>query len=81
MPNFITPTSATRLRVFLAGLLSLSFGLLGTSHAQTNTPSNWPNKPVRIIVPFAAGSFTETAARAIAAELSNQMGQPFIVEP
>jgi tripartite-type tricarboxylate transporter receptor subunit TctC len=80
MPNFITPTSATRLRVFLAGLLSLSFGLLGTSHAQTNTPSNWPNKPVRIIVPFAAGSFTETAARAVAAELSNQMGQPFIVE-
>ena len=40
----------------------------------------WPSKPVRIIVPFAAGSFTETAARAVGAELSNQFGQPFIIE-
>jgi tripartite-type tricarboxylate transporter receptor subunit TctC len=64
------------LRVLLACLLCSAFGLHGSSYAQ----SNWPNKPVRIIVPFAAGSFTETAARAIAAELSNQMGQPFIVE-
>ena len=42
--------------------------------------TTWPNKPVRIVVPFAAGSFTETAARAIGAELSNQLGQAFIVE-
>lgn len=40
----------------------------------------WPNKPIRIIVPFAAGSFTETAARTIGAELSQQWGQPVIVE-
>jgi tripartite-type tricarboxylate transporter receptor subunit TctC len=55
-------------------LSSLSLGL--TAGAQTP----WPNKPVRIVVPFAAGSFTETAARAIGAELSNQLGQAFIVE-
>lgn len=42
--------------------------------------TTWPNKPVRIVVPFAAGSFTETATRAIGAELSNQLGQAFIVE-
>ena len=35
---------------------------------------------MRIIVPFAAGSFTETAARAIALELSTDLGQPVIVE-
>jgi tripartite-type tricarboxylate transporter receptor subunit TctC len=40
----------------------------------------WPTKTVRIIVPFAAGSFTETAARAVGAELANQTGQAFIVE-
>ncbi len=55
-------------------LTSLSLGLAVS--AQTT----WPNKPVRIVVPFAAGSFTETAARAIGAELSNQLGQAFIVE-
>ena len=42
--------------------------------------SAWPNKPIRIIVPFAAGSFTETAARTVGAELSQQWGQPVIVE-
>jgi tripartite-type tricarboxylate transporter receptor subunit TctC len=42
--------------------------------------SAWPNKTIRIIVPFAAGSFTETAARTVGAELSQQWGQPVIVE-
>ncbi len=42
--------------------------------------STWPSKPIRIIVPFAAGSFTETAARTLGAELSQQWGQPVIVE-
>ena len=57
-------------------LCALSLFLAAASaHAQA-----WPSKTVRIIVPFAAGSFTETAARAIGAELSSQFGQPFIIE-
>lgn len=40
----------------------------------------WPARPVKIMVPFAAGSFTEIAARAVGAELADQLGQPFIVE-
>jgi tripartite-type tricarboxylate transporter receptor subunit TctC len=59
-----------------SALLLTSLGLGLAVSAQTT----WPNKPVRIVVPFAAGSFTETAARAIGAELSNQLGQAFIVE-
>lgn len=59
-----------------SALLLTSMGLGLAVSAQTT----WPNKPVRIVVPFAAGSFTETAARAIGAELSNQLGQAFIVE-
>jgi tripartite-type tricarboxylate transporter receptor subunit TctC len=42
--------------------------------------SAWPSKPIRIVVPFAAGSFTETAARTLGAELSTQWGQAVIVE-
>ena len=42
--------------------------------------ATWPSKPVRIIVPFGAGSFTESAARVIGAELHNSLGQPFIIE-
>ena len=59
-------------------LLGLTCALALSAQAQAQAP--WPNKPVRIIVPFAAGSFTDTAARAIAQELSSELGQPFVVE-
>ncbi len=60
----------------LIAVLALGFAAMSAPQAQTA----WPTKPVRIIVPFSAGSFTETAARAVGAELASQLGQPFIVE-
>ena len=53
---------------------------LGLAPLTVRAQADWPNRPVRIIVPFAAGSFTENAARVVAAELHEQLGQPFIVE-
>jgi tripartite-type tricarboxylate transporter receptor subunit TctC len=44
------------------------------------TQSAWPSKPVRIIVPFAAGGTTDILARALAPELSKAFGQQFIVD-
>jgi tripartite-type tricarboxylate transporter receptor subunit TctC len=42
--------------------------------------SGWPNKPVKIVVPFAAGGTTDILARAMAPELSKAFGQQFIVD-
>jgi tripartite-type tricarboxylate transporter receptor subunit TctC len=55
---------------------ALVFGLMAAAAgAQT-----WPDKPVRIIVPLTAGSATDVMARTVAQQLSEQLGQPFIVE-
>jgi len=49
------------------------------SHAQT-PPGNYPDKPVKVIVPFAAGGPTDVVARLIATKLSERTGKQFYVE-
>jgi tripartite-type tricarboxylate transporter receptor subunit TctC len=46
-------------------------------YAQAQT---WPGRPVRILVPFAAGGTTDLIARALAPELQRALGQPFVVD-
>jgi len=48
------------------------------SHAQTN--STYPNKPIRLIIPLAAGSAVDNAARIVTNRMSQSMGQAFVIE-
>ena len=41
---------------------------------------SYPDKPVKIIVPYSAGGSTDSTARLIAQNLTQQLGQPFVVE-
>ena len=58
-------------RLLAAGLAALSV----TAAAQ-----GYPERPVRLIVPQAAGSATDTVARILAAEMPPSLGQPVVVE-
>src|SRR5215204_3745203 len=41
---------------------------------------DWPTKPVKIVVPFGAGSTPDVVARLIADHLQKTLGQPFVIE-
>jgi tripartite-type tricarboxylate transporter receptor subunit TctC len=42
--------------------------------------SEWPTKPIRVIVPYAAGSATDLIPRTVFEAVSTQVGQPVVVE-
>jgi tripartite-type tricarboxylate transporter receptor subunit TctC len=61
------------LRILLA--VTAAGCLAAPAHA-----ANWPNRPVTVVVPLAAGGNTDMMARLGAQRLSEKFGQPFIVE-
>jgi tripartite-type tricarboxylate transporter receptor subunit TctC len=67
-----------RRRSVVAGLAVGAVLGLHTSRARAQT--NWPDHPVRVIVPYAPGAGTDFIVRAVAERLSRQMGQQFVVE-
>ncbi|WP_159590568.1 Bug family tripartite tricarboxylate transporter substrate binding protein [Hydrogenophaga sp. BPS33] len=52
----------------------------GAVGAQSNDVANWPNKPVRIVVPYAAGGSSDTLGRAIGLHLQTAFKQPFVID-
>jgi tripartite-type tricarboxylate transporter receptor subunit TctC len=71
---------ASRFAVLLAGFAAL--GLLASTHAlaQTADITTWPNRPVRMVVPFPAGGPTDILARVVAQRLSEVWGQAVVIE-
>src|SRR4030081_3286762 len=62
---------AIRYSLFAALLLSA----IGAAHAQS-----WPQRPVKVVVPFAAGGNIDVMGRVAASRLSETLGQQFVVE-
>jgi tripartite-type tricarboxylate transporter receptor subunit TctC len=63
-----------RLRLALLLILVIVWPA-GSGYAQ-----QWPQRPVKIISPYAAGGNSDTIARVLAHELERAFGQPFVVE-
>ncbi len=67
-----------RLPSLLATLGIATAAVVQPAHAQD--AAHFPSKPVRIIVPYAPGGFTDIVARLVAQQLTPKLGQPVVVE-
>ena len=61
-------------------LTVLCFAIGSPVFAQTSGAENYPNRAVRVVVPFPPGGPTDTYARILADKLQAALGQPFVVE-
>jgi tripartite-type tricarboxylate transporter receptor subunit TctC len=61
-------------KVFL--LASVATAFIGASTAR----AEWPDRPIKMIVPFSAGSSSDTIARIVAVKMGERLGQQVVVE-
>src|SRR5688572_22916661 len=74
----ISDIGDSRMRL-IVGALCLALALTAAT-AQAQAQSDYPNKPVRVLVPFAPGGFVDVAARIVGQKLSEKWKQQVIVE-
>ncbi len=61
--------------VKILAALAIVAGLTGQAAAQS-----WPNRPIRMIVPYTGGGYTDVMARTVGQKIADAVGQPFVFE-
>jgi hypothetical protein len=70
------PEETTMKRIFrVLGACALVAVSAGSAQAQ-----GWPNRPIRMVVPYTPGGYTDLMARLVSQKLSEALGQPFVIE-
>lgn len=60
--------------------VAVSVALLGATAASAQDAASFPNRPIKIVVPYPPGGSTDMLARLLGQKLSERMGQPIVVE-
>jgi tripartite-type tricarboxylate transporter receptor subunit TctC len=61
-------------------IAALAFSGLAALHSAAASAQAWPSKPMRVIIPFAAGGSTDIVGRLIAERFGQGLGQPIVAE-
>jgi len=64
----------------MRSLLQLGAMVLVWVSAQLAWADNYPSRPIKVIVPYAAGGFSDQASRIISDAMSRAMGQPMVID-
>ncbi len=72
--------SPVRRRALVAGCVLSLAGPAGLIASGAHAADAWPTKPIRYIVPFAAGGLADAVARVIGPPLAERLGQPVVIE-
>ncbi|MFG1359772.1 Bug family tripartite tricarboxylate transporter substrate binding protein [Xanthobacter pseudotagetidis] len=75
-----TPVPTPPRRLILAALAALAAAPLLASATPAAAQEAYPSRPIRFVVPFSAGSATDTLARVLGEKVSSILGQPVVVE-
>src|SRR6201990_2122679 len=62
------------------GLLLVALGFLGVAAGGASAEDKYPSKPIKIILPYGAGSATDIITRIMCDQLRQVIGQPCVVE-
>ncbi len=62
------------------GAAGLAAPAVLSAQAQGNAQGAWPNRPVKLVVPYAPGGASDTMARPWAEKLTQAFGQPFVID-
>ena len=80
LPHLCKPSRRINWRTWITSIFSLVTCMLSGAASAQSEATQWPTRPIRLIVSFAPGGFTDIAARLIATYLTKELGQNVIVD-
>ena len=76
--GYVTRIAGAQRRLCLTALLVV--GASSVAFEAALAKAEWPSRPVNLLVPYSAGSASDTLARTLIGPLHEKLGQPFIIE-
>jgi putative tricarboxylic transport membrane protein len=76
----VTSVNRALLRIVMFSLAAFALSLAASSQHPAHAQARYPDRPVRIVLPFAAGGVADITARIVAEKLGDKLGQRFYVE-